>query len=49
MTDLTTQPIRCFLGRSEIWRSNGTGTRDYYLFGIRVWRAHFRHSTSWWE
>ena len=42
-------PLRRFIGFSEIWRDNGTGTKDFYLFFVRVWRSHFTHSTWMWE
>lgn len=40
-------PRRKFLGLSEVWRDGGTGTRDFYILWIRVWRSDFHHSTAW--
>lgn len=40
-------PRKRLFGFSEIWRDNGTGTKDLYLFGLRVWRSNFFHSTGW--
>lgn len=51
MTDIASiaegaiMPVRVGFGVSEIWREDGTGTRDLYIFGVRVWRSHFAHST----
>jgi len=42
-------PNRKFFGTSEIWRDNSTGTRDFYIFWIRVYRKDFTHSTWLWE
>lgn len=38
-------PPRRLFGFSEVWREDGTGARDLYLFGLRVWRTTFFHST----
>jgi hypothetical protein len=42
-------PLRRMFGISEIWRADSTGTREFYLFGLRLWRKHFVHSTGLFE
>ena len=42
-------PVRRMFGFSEVWRDNSTGTRDFYLFFVRVCRNHFTHSTGWFD
>lgn len=39
-------PCWRLFGRSEIWRPDSTGTTDFYLFGLRVSRRDFVHSTA---
>lgn len=42
-------PRRRMLGVSDVWRGDGTGTADFYVFWLRVWRLHFHHSTTYLE
>lgn len=37
---------RKLLGRDEIWRDNGTGTRRFYILWVCVWEDTFFHSTT---
>lgn len=39
-------PRRRFIGWSDVWREDGTGTADLYALFVRVWRKHFLHSTA---
>jgi len=34
------------IGRSSIWRQNGTGTDAFYILWICVWWKNFAHSTT---
>lgn len=42
-------PRRRFIGWSEIWRENGTGTKVFHILFVRVWINHFAHSTFWFD
>lgn len=37
---------RRFYGRDEVWRTNGTGKRRFFILWICVWEDTFFHSTA---